>query len=515
MITLQKVSSALIRCLSVLVCGFLVWTTLLFLPQGAEGLSVSYHQPVQLEPAADNSNRGPGSVQAVTIRVNGVPYTYYTWASETRPGALKPLPDTPAAPTGLKVAAVCDGRVDLTWNANSESNLKGYRVAFKPEGGSYRSFFTESTHCSVTGLKNGVTYTLKVKAQNTAGNFSTYSSHVYATPKSSPPATPTGLKVVATDSGRIDLTWNANREPDLKNYRLAYKPAGGSYQSIVTSDTRCSLTGLANGISYTLKVKAINTAGDESNYCSFVYATPERSAPADGGSVSKPPAATPGVKVETLAAGTKYATPLYIIRSNQPGPVVMIVGGVHGNEEAGYEAARKISKYTVSRGTLLVIPEANRLAIQANRRYASGETDLNRAFPQSSGSTPKTVLARAIYDAVKQYDVDWLMDLHEGYDYYKNKDTDSVGQTLIYYPASSTQSTAESIVAGLNQDISSSYRQFSLLRYPVKGSLARAAGEHLGVHSMIFETCDNPSLSTRVNYQTQAVKILLDKLDMR
>ena len=64
------------------------------------------------------------------------------------------------------------------------------------------------------------------------------------------------------------------------------------------------------------------------------------------------------VKVEKLAAGTKYETSLYIISSGKPGPVVMVVGGIHGNEKAGYTAARKITEYKITRGTLLVLPEA-------------------------------------------------------------------------------------------------------------------------------------------------------------
>lgn len=515
---MQKVRTTFSRCLAVLIIGVLAWSTMMLLPPSdAEGLVLSYRQPVQAEFSAQPLDPDADlSAGTITVRINGVPYTYYAQAfsSEVSP-ALKPLATVPATPTGVKVLSVGSGKVDLTWNRNTDSNLKGYRVAYKPEGGTYQSFFTTSTSCTITGLKNGVKYTLKVKAQNTNGDYSTYSSHVYATPKASPPSTPTGLKTISIGNGRIDVVWNANPEKDVQ-YRLAYKPSGGDYKSVLTSDTKYSLTGLTNGVSYTLKVKAINTENDESTYCSFVYATPQAaSKPADGGSITNPPQSAPNVKVETLAAGTKYATSLYVISSNKPGPVVMVVGGVHGNEKAGYTAARRISDYKVSRGTLLVIPEANKLAIQANRRSASGGTDLNRDFPQSTSQAPKTVLSNAIYKTIKEYKVDWLIDLHEGYEYHKNPKANSVGQTLIYYPANSALGTAQGIVNDLNKGISSSYRQFTLLRYPVKGSLARAAGDFLGVRSMIFETCSQPTLSTRVNYQIQAVNKLLSSLNMR
>ncbi len=230
-------------------------------------------------------------------------------------------------------------------------------------------------------------------------------------------------------------------------------------------------------------------------------------------SVTAATSSSAGTSKVTLAKGTKYATDLYIIESGKPGPVVLIVGGVHGNETAGYTAAAKVTQWKVDKGTLLVLPKANKLAVDKKVRYLSSMGDLNRDFPQSSKESADNTLSRAIWAAVKKYDVDWLMDMHEGYDYYKSTSNSSVGQSLIYYPYK-TKSTASTIVNTLNKEISTYYKKFTLLQYPVKGSLARAAGQYLGVHSFIFETCDNPSLSIRVNYQLKAAKTLLHKLDM-
>jgi succinylglutamate desuccinylase len=215
-----------------------------------------------------------------------------------------------------------------------------------------------------------------------------------------------------------------------------------------------------------------------------------------------------------LAKGTSYATDMYIIRSGKPGPVVMIVGGVHGNEPAGYTAAGKMTDTDIKKGTLVVIPKANRLAIEHKSRYYKGHGDLNRDFPQGNNQSADGTLSRAIWAAVTKYNVDYLMDMHEGYDYYKNKSTSSVGQSLIYYPNSSLRPIANSIVNTLNGKISSNYREFSLLQYPAKGSLARASAQYLGTKSFIFETCTKVSLSTRVSYQQQAANILLKKLSM-
>ncbi|MEN6351529.1 MAG: succinylglutamate desuccinylase/aspartoacylase family protein [Syntrophomonas sp.] len=227
------------------------------------------------------------------------------------------------------------------------------------------------------------------------------------------------------------------------------------------------------------------------------------------------PATAQSVHFETLASGTKYATKLYIISSNNPGPVVMFVGGVHGNEPAGFKAANIVKDYTITKGTLLVIPNANLPADRAGDRRVSGSFDLNRSFPQTSRESADNVLSKAIYNAIKRYDVDWLVDMHEGCNYTKIKSSSSVGQSLIYYPSSSTRTVAGKIISSINSGIGSSYRKFQLFIYPVKGSLSRSAGQFMGVNTFIFETCTRDSLSTRINYQLRAANILLLYLDMK
>ncbi len=225
-------------------------------------------------------------------------------------------------------------------------------------------------------------------------------------------------------------------------------------------------------------------------------------------------AATATQKKITLASKYVSATELYVIDSGKPGPVVMIVGGVHGNEKAGYKAAAKYSNLKIKKGKLLVLPQANKRAVASNKRIAAGGNDLNRCFPQSSKGSPNTYIAKDIYKTVKNYKVDWLMDMHEGFDYYKNPKTNSVGQTLIYYPSSAMTPMAKQIVNKLNQGITKSNQKFTLLKYPVKGSLTRSSAQFLKVNAFIFETSMKQTLATRVNQQSLAADTLLKQLGM-
>jgi succinylglutamate desuccinylase len=227
-----------------------------------------------------------------------------------------------------------------------------------------------------------------------------------------------------------------------------------------------------------------------------------------------PAEAATTTKTVTIASGTKYATPMYVIKSSNPGPVVMIVGGVHGNETAGYKAAAQVKDFSIQKGTLLVIPQANKLAVANHTRTYAG-MNLNRDFPTSSSDSADTTLSKSIFNQVKSYDVDWLIDMHEGGNYARITSSTSVGQSLIYYPDSQTKEIGSKIVNSLNSNISTSYKKFSLLQYPVSGSLARAAAVVCGTNSFIFETCSRDSLDTRVSRQLKAANMLLDYLNMK
>ena len=123
-----------------------------------------------------------------------------------------------------------------------------------------------------------------------------------------------------------------------------------------------------------------------------------------------------------MAEGTRFATPYYVIAAKEPGPKVMIVGGVHGDETAGSKAAEAILEWTPRCGTLVVLPRANVPALKAKRRTIPDEpaatANLNRNFPRAGkDEPPRGTPATEIWQLVKQIKPDWLVDLHEGGDF--------------------------------------------------------------------------------------------------
>ncbi|NEZ03924.1 hypothetical protein G4Y73_07140 [Wenzhouxiangella sp. XN201] len=96
-----------------------------------------------------------------------------------------PVNDPPAAPTGL-TATADHKRVELTWDANGESDLAGYRLyRSQQSGGSYQliaSLDAADTAYSDTGLQNDQTYYYVLTAVDSGGLESTASSEVSAVP---------------------------------------------------------------------------------------------------------------------------------------------------------------------------------------------------------------------------------------------------------------------------------------------------------------------------------------------
>ncbi len=215
----------------------------------------------------------------------------------------------------------------------------------------------------------------------------------------------------------------------------------------------------------------------------------------------------------TIAKGTTHETKYYVYDSGEKGPTVVVVGGVHGDEPAGAKAALQAKDYSVKKGKLVVIPEANKPALKKGTRTSS-LGDLNRDFPRTSSESADTYLAKGIWEVMTKYKPNWLIDMHEGYSYHK-VNSESVGQSVIYYPNSGAASVAKAMAAAASKTVTVSSHTFSVLKYPVAGSLARAVSIRFGTNGMIVETCDKQTLSLRVSQHLAALNAMLSALGMR
>jgi predicted deacylase/phosphoribosylformylglycinamidine (FGAM) synthase-like amidotransferase family enzyme len=220
-----------------------------------------------------------------------------------------------------------------------------------------------------------------------------------------------------------------------------------------------------------------------------------------------------------LAKGTKWETPFYNLDSGKPGPTIVLTGGIHGNEPAGAGAAEQIRHWPIKRGRLIVVSHVNRPGLEKGTRYLPDEPparrDLNRNFPKTDSDEPtRGELAQALWALVKKEKPAWLIDLHEGYDFHQ-LNSDSVGSSIIDTHDKAANKVVPMMLRVVNAGITEPKKKHVRLRYPVDGSLARAAHERLQASAMILETTSKEQpLSKRIRQHRLMVHTLLKHLGM-
>ena len=117
-----------------------------------------------------------------------------------------------------------------------------------------------------------------------------------------------------------------------------------------------------------------------------------------------------------LYTSTTVEVPVIIERGKKEGPVVLLTGGIHGDEINGVEVVRQMiaKKYNKpAAGTIVAIPILNIFGFLNNQREFPDGRDLNRVFP---GTKTGALASRFAYQIVNEIlpHVDYVLDFHTG-----------------------------------------------------------------------------------------------------
>ena len=117
-------------------------------------------------------------------------------------------------------------------------------------------------------------------------------------------------------------------------------------------------------------------------------------------------------------------------------PVVLVVGGIQGDEPGGFSAATLLTThYTIQKGVLWIVPNLNFPSIIKRSRGLHG--DMNRKFAKLDNSDPEFVTVRRIQELISHPRVGLVLNLHDGSGYYRNSYEDKLrnpnrwGQSVI------------------------------------------------------------------------------------
>jgi len=218
--------------------------------------------------------------------------------------------------------------------------------------------------------------------------------------------------------------------------------------------------------------------------------------------------------IQPLLVGTRWETRCHIHASGRPGPVVVVMAGVHGDEPAGSLAARAMNDWAIDRGTLLVLPRVNEPALRAGARFSPGtpHTDLARCFPRRAGDEPQGPLAHALWRLLVRLHPDWLVDLHEGWGVHR-RDPKTLGSSVMH--GAGTREAAEHMIRAVNATIADDRDHFVPVQTFIPGSSVFAASSFLNVACVVQETTRSArKLSTRVRQHEVMTKCLLTHIGM-
>ena len=195
---------------------------------------------------------------------------------------VSPNPVAPSVPTSLTAVGGVT-QASLSWNAPTQSggaDVTDYVVEYSSNSGSTWTVFADgvstSTSATVTGLANGTMYQFRVKAVSSGGTSEASST---ATAIVGVPSAPTSLS--ATPLGlSVRLSWTAptqNGGSAITDYVAQFSADSGAtwstFSDSVSTSTTTTVTGLTNGLTYQLRVSAVNSVGT-SAYSSVVIAVP-------------------------------------------------------------------------------------------------------------------------------------------------------------------------------------------------------------------------------------------------
>jgi predicted deacylase len=128
-------------------------------------------------------------------------------------------------------------------------------------------------------------------------------------------------------------------------------------------------------------------------------------------------------RIARLPSGHEIDLYIHIFRSTEPGPCILLLGGVHGDEVNGIEIVRRMSTSGVfkelNKGSVITIPLLNAYGfINYSRELMDGK-DVNRSFPGNFKGSLASRIARTITKKVMPH-VDMLIDFHTGGNYRYN-----------------------------------------------------------------------------------------------
>jgi len=236
------------------------------------------------------------------------------------------------------------------------------------------------------------------------------------------------------------------------------------------------------------------------------------------------------IKKITFFKNTQFPLTAFFLKGEQPGPTIMVQGGIQGDEICGVLTAQSLLGSRLIKGNLIVVPRANVLSILLRKRGIN--VDLNRRFDKNYRKFYEDHLAEAIKFLVSLSN--GLIHLHEGSGFYSPifiselRNPKRYGQSFIidtskYKEKIFLEGTVRPILNGLNSKILNKDYWFKIFntntlspftKYPEqRKSLTYYTLTKLGLPAFAIEVSkDIKDLKWKTTIQLHATQMVLKRL---
>ncbi len=123
------------------------------------------------------------------------------------------------------------------------------------------------------------------------------------------------------------------------------------------------------------------------------------------------------IQVARLLSGTLIHMPVHVFRSANPGPTLLLSGGLHGDEVNGIEVVRRMISLgifdEITCGTVVALPIINVYGFLFFSREVPDGKDVNRSFPGSPHGSLAAQVAHTLAAKILPV-VDMGIDFHTG-----------------------------------------------------------------------------------------------------
>lgn len=200
----------------------------------------------------------------VTGLSNGVSYAVRVravnvWGNGPASDAVTgiPLPDLPGVPRLQKLISG-NGSIRVEYRAPNTGGTPVTGYQYSVDGGGW---LAAAQPLTLAGLTNGQSYTVRIRAVNRRGPGDPLS--ISGTPRTVP-----GAPVISVTRSNgmlsVEVTQGTDGGAPITNYQYQLNNGSWTTRSPASVDSPILITGVKNGITYTVRVRAVNAAGSGS-----------------------------------------------------------------------------------------------------------------------------------------------------------------------------------------------------------------------------------------------------------